>query len=109
MGDAAVEQEIDKISIDKIDIDNDSHNIQIDMDFDINKSHNGKAITKIVISPNKKYLVTYSEDDKSIVGWNEYEDSLRPVKLRLRETPHQICVSDDKKLLIINEFGKISK
>ena len=34
------------------------------------KPHNGKPIDKIEISPKGKYLVTYSEEDHSIVGWN---------------------------------------
>uniref|UniRef100_U9UUT9 Uncharacterized protein n=1 Tax=Rhizophagus irregularis (strain DAOM 181602 / DAOM 197198 / MUCL 43194) TaxID=747089 RepID=U9UUT9_RHIID len=31
--------------------------------------HNGKPITKIAISPQSKYVVTYSQEDKSFVGW----------------------------------------
>lgn len=31
--------------------------------------HNGKSITKIAISPQSKYIVTYSQEDKSFVGW----------------------------------------
>ncbi|CAB4435169.1 unnamed protein product [Rhizophagus irregularis] len=31
--------------------------------------HNGKPITKIAISPQSRYVVTYSQDDKSFVGW----------------------------------------
>src|SRR5688572_5874355 len=32
--------------------------------------HNGKPITEIAVSPRSKYVVTYSQEDKSIVGWN---------------------------------------
>src|SRR5687767_13508831 len=32
--------------------------------------HNGKTISKLEISMNGKYLVTYSEEDEIIVGWN---------------------------------------
>ncbi|PKK57705.1 hypothetical protein RhiirC2_825146 [Rhizophagus irregularis] len=37
----------------------------------INKEipHNGKPITKIAISPQSRYFVTYSQGDKSFVGW----------------------------------------
>uniref|UniRef100_U9TV21 Uncharacterized protein n=1 Tax=Rhizophagus irregularis (strain DAOM 181602 / DAOM 197198 / MUCL 43194) TaxID=747089 RepID=U9TV21_RHIID len=31
--------------------------------------HNGKPITKIEISPQSRYIVTYSQEDKSFVGW----------------------------------------
>ncbi|RGB36457.1 hypothetical protein C1646_758097 [Rhizophagus diaphanus] len=31
--------------------------------------HNGKPITKIAISPQSRYIVTYSQEDKSFVGW----------------------------------------
>ncbi|EXX55683.1 hypothetical protein RirG_223250 [Rhizophagus irregularis DAOM 197198w] len=35
--------------------------------------HNGKPITKIAISPQSRYVVTYSQEDKSFVGWcNNY-------------------------------------
>ncbi len=31
--------------------------------------HNGKPITRIAVSPQSKYVVTYSQEDKSFVGW----------------------------------------
>src|SRR3990170_429734 len=34
------------------------------------KPHNGKSIDMMEISPNGKYLVTYSKKDKTIVRWN---------------------------------------
>ncbi|CAB4428676.1 unnamed protein product [Rhizophagus irregularis] len=37
--------------------------------------HNGKPITKIAISPQSRYVVTYSQEDKSFVGWCK-EDSI---------------------------------
>lgn len=36
----------------------------------IDKPHNGRPITKIEISPNEEYIVTYSVIDHSIFGWN---------------------------------------
>ncbi|RIB08661.1 hypothetical protein C2G38_332367 [Gigaspora rosea] len=31
--------------------------------------HNGKSVTMIVTSPRMEYIATWSEEDKSIVGW----------------------------------------
>ncbi|GES84910.1 hypothetical protein GLOIN_2v1841250 [Rhizophagus clarus] len=36
--------------------------------------HNGKSITKISVSPQSKYIVTYSQEDKSFVGWHINEE-----------------------------------
>src|SRR3954452_17356344 len=84
------------------------------------KPHNGKPITELEISPNGKYLVTYSEDDRSIIGWdvkdidkvNDIKTSteldegrLKPditvetVKIDSNHKLNKICVSDDKKLV----------
>ncbi|RGB32851.1 hypothetical protein C1646_743692 [Rhizophagus diaphanus] len=100
----------DKIDIDKVNI---ANNIEKDKLIDDDKSHNGNIITMIEISPNGKYLVTYSEEDHSIVGWNiedvdegqlKLDHTVEPVKLRKREIEvdlHKMCVSDDKKLACI--------
>ncbi|PKY30787.1 hypothetical protein RhiirB3_448053, partial [Rhizophagus irregularis] len=53
-----IEIEVDKIDVDKIDVDK----IFI-FDDEPHKPHNGKPITMIEISPNEKYLITYSEED----------------------------------------------
>ncbi|PKY60569.1 hypothetical protein RhiirA4_484420 [Rhizophagus irregularis] len=61
----------DKIDIDDgndIDNNNDAHTDKIDIDD--GKPNNGKPITKIEVSPNEKYLVTYSQEDNSISGWD---------------------------------------
>ncbi|PKY39136.1 hypothetical protein RhiirA4_452289 [Rhizophagus irregularis] len=96
-----------EISDDKIDSNNDIQH-KIDIDNDINKPHNGKLVTKIEVSPNEKYLVTYSEEDHSIVGWNI--ESKDKSQLELDKTfklsdmiLFQMCVSDNKKLAYINE------
>src|ERR1044072_5911551 len=85
--------------------------------------HNGKPITKLEVSPNGEYLVTYSEKDHSIVGWNvnpddnqddeiekespdeiqridegQLEPAGTPVEVNEYMTISQLCVSDDKKL-----------
>ncbi|PKK67804.1 hypothetical protein RhiirC2_834909 [Rhizophagus irregularis] len=91
---------------DKIDNNNDIH-YKIDIDNDINKPHNGKLVTKIEVSPNEKYLVTYSEEDHSIVGWNIESKDKSQLKLdktfKLSVILLQMCVSDNKKLAYINE------
>jgi hypothetical protein len=78
--------------------------------------HNGKSITRTEVSPNEKYLVTYSQDDKSIVGWNVEgadEGQLKPefsleIKYGVDDVIRQICVSDDKKLAYMYH-GRLGK
>ena len=43
--------------------------IDIDNEKNSSQPHKGKSISKVEISQNREYLVTYSEDDNSIVGW----------------------------------------
>ena|ERR1043166_647286 len=75
--------------------------------------HNGKPITNVEVSPNGKYLVTYSEKDHSIVGWNINdidEGRLRPdstVKSGNKRV-NQICVSDDRKLAYIYKLNEVN-
>ncbi|GES97115.1 hypothetical protein GLOIN_2v1768207 [Rhizophagus clarus] len=76
------------------------------------KPHDGKHITKIEISPKEEYLVTYSDDDQSIIGWDvKDEDDLKPgllqVKLDSDEILYHMAVSDDKKLAYINNHEYI--
>ncbi|CAG8489395.1 9672_t:CDS:10 [Funneliformis caledonium] len=85
----------------------------------IDKPHNGSPITMMEISPNAKYIITYSEKDKTIVGWNvdDEEGQLRPdctIKsdkiFRFNKTEEideedekkifHMCVSDEKKLVL---------
>src|ERR1051325_782671 len=49
------------------------------------KPHNGKPITSIEISPNCIYLVTYSEEGRSFVGWN-VDDSIDEGRLEPDDT-----------------------
>ncbi|RGB26340.1 hypothetical protein C1646_746890 [Rhizophagus diaphanus] len=72
------------------------------------KLHNGLPITKLEISPNEKYLVTYSQFDRSIVGWNVVEDINEEPDYKIdfiisKGIIEQICVSDYKKLAYISE------
>jgi WD40 repeat protein len=77
------------------------------------KPHNGKTITKTEVSPKGNYLVTYSQDDRSIVGWNINdidEGRLKPDRTVLtgNKRVDQICVSDDKKLVYIYSYVDIA-
>src|SRR2546430_12300492 len=77
----------------------------------IGKSHNGKSITEIEVSPNDKYLVTYSKEDHSIVGWNiedidegRLEPDVTVQTVKLNKNINKICVSDDEKLVYIYNY-----
>jgi hypothetical protein len=58
------------------------------------------------ISPGCNYLVTYSYDDHSIVGWNndKVEGQLKPDQFINTGDKFvtQMCVSDDKKLAYVD-------
>ncbi|PKY59709.1 hypothetical protein RhiirA4_482689, partial [Rhizophagus irregularis] len=109
MGDNSVieiEIDIDKIDVDKIDVDN-----------KIYERHNGKPITRVEISSNENYFITYSKEDISIVGWNV--EDIDKVQLKFDQAVKinednknnednkyeikSLCVSDDKKLAYIVE------
>jgi WD40 repeat protein len=149
MSDISVDIEVDKIDIDKSDIDKNNvdkiftfddkpHNgdkIDIDKsDIDKNnddkififddKSHNGKPITNIEVSPKGKYLVTFSKEDLSFVGWNvvdldkgqiELDNTIQEVRIdninvksidTIRDYGiRSLCVSDDKKLVYIYGYN----
>src|SRR5688572_9910188 len=78
--------DVDNIDVDKIDVDNiDVDKIDVDKPFTFDDGrHNGKPITMIEISPNEKYLITYSKEDKSIVGWNVID--IDKVQLKFDQT-----------------------
>jgi len=86
--------------------------------------HNGKPIDMLEISMNGKYLVTYSEEDKTIVGWNVEkvkEGKDEPVESRekcnyepdsivkLFSSIFHMSVSDKKILAYINNYHQIGK
>jgi WD40 repeat protein len=75
-------------------------------DIKYESPHNGKHITKIEISPEEKYLVTYSQDDNSIFGWSINGGGPKPDNYRydvpyFKQEIKKMCVSDDKKLAYI--------
>ncbi|PKY40246.1 hypothetical protein RhiirA4_531362 [Rhizophagus irregularis] len=101
-----IEIDVDKIDVDKIDFDKievDKNDVDKNDDeiftFD-NELHNGNPITRIEISPNEKYLITFSSEDGSIVGW-DVED-IDKVQLKFHQTVkidrfiRGLCVSDEK-------------
>ncbi|PKY62623.1 hypothetical protein RhiirA4_413130 [Rhizophagus irregularis] len=118
-----IEIEVDDVDNDENDVD--KNDVDKIFTFD-DERHNGKPITRIEISPNGNYLITYSEEDGSIVGWN-VEDKDK-VQLKFDQTVEidegdedfkddddediiyeikSLCVSDDKKLCrIYNQHGK---
>jgi hypothetical protein len=81
--------------------------------------YNGKPITIIELSPNEKYLVSYSREDHSIFGWsiekvNESQPEpvfyLSLLNTVLRGYVKCMCVSDDKKLVYSdNYYNKIGE
>ncbi|PKB99495.1 hypothetical protein RhiirA5_429594 [Rhizophagus irregularis] len=121
---------IDKIDVDKIDFDNidvDKNDVDKIFTFDDigDEPHNGKPITIIEISPNENYLITYSEEDRSVAGWNV--EDMDKVQLKFHQTVRinedkeddefnsyeikSLCVSDDKKLAYVyphKKFGRCS-
>jgi hypothetical protein len=76
------------------------------------KPHKGEPITKTEVSPNGKYIVTYSEKDCSIVWWsiNDVEGRLEPdftVKIGNKRVT-QICISNDRKLAYIYKLSDVN-
>ena|SRR5688500_1549571 len=84
---------------------------------DNGKPHNNKPITMIEVSPNGKFLITYSKLDESFVGWNvvdidksQFEPG-EPHKSPYSGVPKgiQMCASDDKKLVYIYDYLNMGK
>ncbi|PKK66102.1 hypothetical protein RhiirC2_807711 [Rhizophagus irregularis] len=102
-----------EIEVDK----NDDDKIYKIFTFDY-EPHNGKPITRIEISPNENYLITYSNEDRSIIGWNV--EDIDKVQLKFHQIVkinednkdkkykiESLCVSDDKKLAYITRITTI--
>lgn len=98
MGEVSIEIDVDKL--DKFDIEK-SHN-----------PHNGKPIKDIIVSPDEKYIVSYSKEDKSIIGWNVDDieegrlklDNSHPVKPDLLNM--KIDITEDKKVFFNTDNKK---
>ena len=74
-------------------------------------------ISRMEVSPNGSYLVAYSKQSNTIVGWNiddikEDEEGSELdgdiIEIELRDKTH-FCVSDDKKLAYIDDDNMLSK
>ncbi|SRR6266542_2363175 len=57
------------------------------MSFDQNIPHGGKKIYYLAVSPNGTYVVTYSKDDKSIVGWIIDKSDIETAAIGVEEDP----------------------
>src|SRR5687767_1899264 len=77
---------------------NDDFDTHVEQYDKINRPHN--TITKMEISPNGEYLVTYSEEDHSIVLWNV--EDIETGRLKSGHTEIRIDEIIDKPV-IINE------
>jgi WD40 repeat protein len=99
---------IDVIDKDKIDVTDEDT-------IDTNKPHKGQPITEVEVSPNEKYLVTYSRKDFSVVCWDITEGQLKPefhierAIVDVDVSNHQICVSDDKQIVYITIGNQLSE
>ncbi|RIB16596.1 hypothetical protein C2G38_1498531 [Gigaspora rosea] len=63
--------------------------------------HRGKKISKYVFSLNMQYIVTWSFDDKSIVGWSVTNDLSNDLSI---EHINSLNTDDLKSLLNTNDF-----
>jgi hypothetical protein len=75
-----MDDEIIQIVDDKYDKDDVDNKIAPHNSHNPRDPHNGKKVSLISLSPNGKYVVTYSKDDNSIEGWivNDLELILDP-------------------------------
>ena len=72
--------------------------------------HNGKPISMIEISPNGKYLVTYSEENKTIIGQNLNNlEQNKTVNVNSKRRVLHMCISDEKILAYINNYCDVGK
>lgn len=82
-------------------------------DHHIDEPHNENPITMIEVSPNESYLVSHSDKDGSMVGWNiENVDDKDQFKSEFCINLGRIirmCVSDDMKLACITSDGLLGK
>ncbi|PKY52614.1 hypothetical protein RhiirA4_470359 [Rhizophagus irregularis] len=88
----------------EIEINDDKIEIECDINNGIDNPHNNKPITRIEVSPNGENFVTYSKKDNSIFCWNV--ENVAKSKLECVERIKQLCVSDDMKLVIIDNYER---
>ncbi len=66
-----------------------------------NPPHNGRPITKMAISPESNYVLTYSLKDESFVGWRVNDDEIFKDTTTEASFPdiYDFKISDDKVIL----------
>ncbi|CAG8690131.1 11633_t:CDS:1, partial [Scutellospora calospora] len=69
--------------------------------------HNGKPVTKLESSPNMKYIATWSEEDKSAVGWY-IADNEHQLKHEYMISQEDISQNDVFKLYSIKDVDVIT-
>ncbi|CAG8487615.1 16734_t:CDS:2 [Gigaspora rosea] len=75
---------------------------KIDIEPERTKPHNGKKITNLMLSPDSKYVATWSKYDNSICGWELDDDQL--VKQSTKKSVEQ----SKNELNQFKRFGSIS-
>lgn len=65
--------------------------------------HNEKPITKMAISPKSKYIVTYSQEDKTFVGWNLSDNNISIYTSEYYFQSYMDFKVSDKKIIILNK------
>lgn len=108
--------EIDDDNIDKVNVfDNIDENKLTNND---KPPHNDKPITNIELSPHGNYLISYSQDDNSILGLNVENVNEDQPKLKFHvdlttvgiyDYVKCMCVSEDMKLVVVSRSRGSSK
>ncbi|RGB27487.1 hypothetical protein C1646_673946 [Rhizophagus diaphanus] len=101
-----INNDVDKIEVvddDKNDVDKNYVDKIFTFDDIDDEIHNGKPITMIEISPKEKYLITYSNEDCSIIGWNVKD--IDKVHLEF----HEIVKINEKNEDNVYEIDKINE
>lgn len=65
-------------------------------------------MSNLVISPNEKYLVVYNEEVLS-VSRRDVENMTEDYSKLIDNKINQICVSDDKELVYIDDGNELSE
>ncbi|CAG8752770.1 5482_t:CDS:2 [Cetraspora pellucida] len=89
-----------------------SERTEVEIDPKPSGAHNGKAITKFLLSPNEIYAATWSKDDDSVYGWPldkdqpfEFDYFINVKDFCKNSDPQLSAVSNDK-LVAIESVNK---
>ncbi|CAG8585062.1 13580_t:CDS:2 [Cetraspora pellucida] len=69
--------------------------------------HNGKSVTKIVSSPNMKYIATWSSEDSSVVGWCIVDDGQLKHEYMISQDEVDICYNKSPELYGYGEYYEL--